>query len=312
MDEPSLARAVEARLQRRAFRNDVPATLSVKVVLARTNEGWSASLDLRNADGGFLGRRSLVTAAADCSALDESLALVVALLVDSPPTAVAADSEPATTSRAQPSTGPEKAPATARKNDAKAASGEGSTLRLARETPAPRAPWRLSLAVEGAFALGMLPGFAPGLELGFGAKAPTLPELRLFAGWFAPREQRAAALDSGARFDALYVGLEVCPLEHEHGAIQWSLCAGQALGRVRAKAFGFDENSSINHLTYAFLARGALQLALASHWALRVGLRAEVPLTRGAFGYGTPEGRQLLFQPGPVAAVLDLGLVVRL
>jgi hypothetical protein len=296
------------------FRADLPATLYVKIALARDSAGWSALLTMHDGNGSFLGRRSLVTEAADCSALDDSLALVVALLVDSPPAPVVGESEPspaATKPASQPSepaqpTAPSRTEASPRPSEA------APTLHLPRETPAPRQPWRFSLAAEGAFAIGILPGVAPGVELGFGAKAPMLPEFRLYAGWYAPREQRAAELDAGARFDALYVGLEVCPLERELGVSQWSVCAGQSLGRLRSKAFGFDENSTSNHLTYALLARGALQLVLASHWALRLGARAEVPLTRGVFGYGTPGGEQPLYQPSPVAAVLDLGIVVRL
>ncbi|HET7544145.1 MAG TPA: hypothetical protein VFK05_29940 [Polyangiaceae bacterium] len=311
LDVQSLSRAVESRLRRRVFRTDVPATLYLKIAFTRDAAGWSLLLTMHDGKGDFLGRRSLVTEAADCSALDESLALVVALLVDSPPTEVLVESEPAKAPANPANAPPAPAPAPA-SAPASAAPSEAGVLHLPRATPAPREPWRLQLAAEGAFAIGILPGFAPGLELGFGAKAPRLPEFRLFAGWYAPREQRRAELDAGARFDALYVGLEACPLEGGLGISQWSLCAGQSLGRVRVEAFGFDENSTSNHLSYALLARGALQLALGSHWGVRLGARAELPLTRGVFGYGTPAGEQALFQPSPVAAVLDLGLVVRL
>ncbi|HEX2672041.1 MAG TPA: hypothetical protein VHM25_14260, partial [Polyangiaceae bacterium] len=199
-------------------------------------------------------------------------------------------------------------------NEAKApASVEAALIVLPPDTPATREPWRFQLAAEAVGAIGMLPGFAPGVELGFGAKAPRLPELRLVAGWYAPREQRSGEQDSGARFDALYLGLEVCPFEHERGISVWTLCAGQTLGRTHVAAFGFDENSSSSHFNYALLARAAVQLALASHWSVRLGARAEVPLTRGVYSYGTPEGAQQgLYQPSPVAAVLDLGLIVRL
>lgn len=304
VDQQSLKRAVEARLQRHAFREDQAATLYVQIAIARNDAGWSASLTMHDGSGAFLGRRSLVTEAADCSALDDSLALVVALLVDSPPAPVLeAEAEAA-------------APVSATrppKNEARALPSETVPIRLPRDTPAAREPWRLQLAATGVGAIGMLPGFAPGVELGFGAKAPRLPEFRLFAGWYAEREQRRPEGDAGARFHAAYLGLEVCPLEHQLGVTQWFACAGQALGRMQVSSFGFDENSTSNHLTYALLARGGVQLVLASHWAVRLGIRAELPLSRGVFTYGTPEGgQQGLFQASPVAAVLDLGLVVRL
>ncbi|HEX6274685.1 MAG TPA: hypothetical protein VFZ53_16700, partial [Polyangiaceae bacterium] len=78
-----LERAVERRLRRKVFRE--PAALVVEVRVERIPNGWSAELVLRDAESRELGRRALDTAASDCSSLDASLALVVALLVDSPP-----------------------------------------------------------------------------------------------------------------------------------------------------------------------------------------------------------------------------------
>jgi len=325
IDGPSLSRAVENRLRRRAFREDVPATLYVKIAITRDTGSWSALLTMRDGAGASLGRRSLVTEAADCSALDDSLALVVALLVDSPPLPVVEESEPAPaeekstqtappqSAKSNPVREPTSAPTASQHATKDAAREDESAIRLPPDTPAPREPWRFQLAAEGVGALGILPGFAPGVELGFGAKAPRLPELRLFAGWYGPREQRRAEQDAGARFDALYLGFEVCPFEEALGISQWTMCAGQSVGRMRAAAFGFDENTSSDHLTYALLARGALQLALSSRWAVRLGVRAELPLVRGMFRYGTPDGgQQELYQPSPIAAVLDLGLIVRL
>lgn len=320
LDGQRLSRAVETRLRRRVFRTDVPTTLFVKVEFTRNDGGWSAQLGMHDGAGAFLGRRSLVTQATDCSALDDSLALVVALLVDSPPPPVVdereatspANASAGNTAPAQTAKEPAAAPATP--NEIKPAeSVTSSPIELPRDTPAPREPWRFQLAFAGIGAIGSLPGLAPGVELGFGAKAPRLPELRLFAGWYPPRERRSAEASAGARFDALYLGLEVCPFEHERGIGAWQLCAGQLLGRTHVAAFGFDENSTSNHFNYAVSARGAVQLAFAAHWAARLGARVELPLIRGVYSYGTPEGgQQSLYQPSPVAAVLDLGLVVRL
>lgn len=321
LDEQRLSHAVETRLRRRVFRADVPATLHVKVAFARDDENWSALLTMHDGAGAFLGRRSLLTPAQDCSALDDSLALVVALLVDSPPPPAVGESDQESTAKAAPvEVEPAKAATQSAAaqgtsaSEAKATkSKETSPIVLPRDTPAARQPWRFQLAVEGVGAVGILPGFAPGVELGFGAKSPRLPELRLIAGWYAPRERRTSAEDAGARFDALYLGLEVCPLELESGISRWTLCAGQTLGRTHVAAFGFDENSTSNHFSYALLARAAVHLDFASHAAVRLGARAEVPLSRGMYGYGTPEGgQQGLYQPSPVAAVLDLGLVVGL
>jgi len=317
VDQQSLSRAVEARLQRRAFRADLPATLHVQIAIAHSDSGWSAVLTMHDGSGAFLGRRSIVTQAVDCSALDDSLALVVALLVDSPPAAVPETEDalpvPSTPAKAAPET-PHTAPPVS--NGAKAPERrETAAIRLPDDTPAPRTPWRLRLAAEGSGAIGLLPGFAPGVELGFGAKAPTLPELRLFAGVYLQREQQSGrpGPDSGARFDFAYIGLALCPFEREFGALEWSICAGQSLGRLRVASFGFDENLTSNHLSFALLFGTGAQLALSPRWALRLGIRAELPLSRGVFSYGESSGEQrVFFETQPVVAVLDLGVVVHL
>jgi hypothetical protein len=316
LDQQRLTRAVEARLQRRAFRADLPATLYVKIAIAHSGPAWSAVLSMRDGSGAFLGRRSIVTEARDCSALDDSLALVVALLVDSPPAAVVQDDEGPPARTEPPKTTPNSHTAQAAPTEAsKPQLQEASAILLPRDTPAPRAPWRFSLAAEASGAVGMLPGFAPGVELGFGAKPPTLPELRLFAGIYAQREQLSARSGpaSGARFDFAYVGFEVCPIERELGVFEWFACAGQSIGRLQVASFGFDENLTSQHLSYALLARSGVQLALAAGLAARLGVRAELPLARGVFSYGASDGGQReIFQTQPVTAVLDLGLVVRL
>jgi hypothetical protein len=317
LDRQGLTRSVETRLQRRAFRADLPATLVVQIAIERKASGWSALLEMHDGSGAFLGRRSIVTQAEDCSALDDSLALVVALLVDSPPAPVSPSNDALPTPPAAPNAAPQatRAAPSANAEVKPPQSQETSSIHLPPDTPAPRAPWRFSLSAEGSGAIGMLPGFAPGIELGFGAKAPTLPEVRLFGGVYAQREQQSdrPGPDSGARFDFAYVGLELCPLERNLGALEWFVCAGQSLGRVRVASFGFDENLSSGHLSYALLLRSGVQLALASRLAARVGVRAELPVSRGVFSYGASDGSQReLFETWPVTAVLDLGLVVRL
>src|SRR6188474_2012752 len=77
IDAPTLTRSVETRLARRAFATTAP--LRLRVALDRHGSNWIAELYLSDS-AGPLGERSLSTGAAHCSALDDSLALVVALL----------------------------------------------------------------------------------------------------------------------------------------------------------------------------------------------------------------------------------------
>src|SRR5688572_13338077 len=86
IDAPELSSAVEARLGRRVFGVRTPADLDVRLRLERPGSNqWRGDLLLLDDAGNELGRREIVTKAKDCSALDASLALVVALLVDAPP-----------------------------------------------------------------------------------------------------------------------------------------------------------------------------------------------------------------------------------
>lgn len=304
IDQKALARAVDVRLQRSAFREDLRATLIVQIQVEHTLLGWSADLTMHDGAGALLGRRSIVTTAAHCSALDDSLALVLALLVAAPPSAREAltsdDSARAASERAAPES-PRGKPEQA-----------GVTLRLPPDTPARREPWHFELSAEGSAAWGLLPGLAPGGELGISLKPPHIPEIRIFSGLFAAREERRSGGGSGARFSAVHVGLELCPLDYAIGSTHLFICAGQTVGRLRVAAFGFDQNTVANSLTYAALAGTGLKLSLAGRVGARLGIRAELPLARGVFTYGTREGKEVgLFETKPVTAVLDVGLYLQ-
>ncbi len=324
-------RSVEFRLQRRAFRRDRPATLYVRIALhkKKADANWSADISTRDAAGSFLGTRSLITNAAHCSALDDSLALVVALLVDAPPTPVRVESR----QQSEP-TGPTVAPAIPAAPSAEPSPTGGHatpsaspvspaqiphfpvemrTITLPRDTPARRQPWLFNVSLEGTAAFGVLPDVAPGIELGLGAKPATVPELRVFAGLYPERAEQHASASSGARFSFANVGLELCPLDRTLGAVHWSGCAGQSLGFTRVAAFGFDENTTTGHLSYALLAWTGLTIQFVRSFAGRLGIRAEAPLERGVFTYGSRDGSERgLFEPKPVTAVLDAGLIVGL
>src|SRR5262245_30255859 len=83
IEKPELAKAVEARLARPVFDVRNPPDLKVRLHLARPSPNeWRGDITLLDATGNELGRRELVTKARDCSALDASVALVIALLVD--------------------------------------------------------------------------------------------------------------------------------------------------------------------------------------------------------------------------------------
>jgi hypothetical protein len=126
-----------------------------------------------------------------------------------------------------------------------------------------------------------------------------------------PRDAHAGPGEAGARFGLLVVGLDVCPLEGSAGGVRWSGCAGQALGRLRAAAFGYDQNSSESRLTFAVLVRGALSAPLTRRLSVRLSARAELPLSRPVFYYGSRENSERnVFEMSAVVAVFDAGLSI--
>jgi hypothetical protein len=333
IDARALMRSVEIRLRRRAFRQDRPATLYLRIALQRkADASWSADISMRDAAGSFLGARSIVTSAAHCSALDDSLALVVALLVDAPPAPVIAEpsqeSQPTGPTAATPSisdASSEPTPALDRSStSAPMTSPAGRqktailppntvTITLPRDTPARRQPWLFNVSLEGNGAIGLLPGVAPGVELGVGARAPMVPEIRAFAELYPVSQDQRGGANSGARFSFAGVGLELCPLDHAFSTVHWLGCAGQTVGWMRVTAFGFDENTTTTRLSYALLAWTGLTIPLVRAFAGRLGVRAEVPLERGIFTYGSRDGSERgLFETKPVTGVLDAGLIVQL
>jgi hypothetical protein len=318
--EGALRRAVEYRLRRSAFRRDLPVTLEVHIAFERSAAGWAAELTMHDGSARLLGRRAITTEAAHCSALDDSLALVVALLVDSPPSAPEEAQPPAPATAAAPTgadvasaSQPAAAPSEPLLGIKPQAPQPWTTLSLPRDTAAPREPWRFDVSLGVVAAAGTVPGIAPGAELGVGAQAPRLPEIRLFGNWFTRRDQQRPGSNSGAHFDFADVGLELCALDVRLGALRWFGCAGQTIGRLRVASYGFDQNTTSERLTYALLARTGLRVPLAGRVSGRLGVRAELPLARGVFDYGSRDGQERgLFEMKQITAVLDLGLIAQL
>src|SRR6187402_1791775 len=264
--QPALEQAVEARLQREVFTHDAHPPLVIELELSRTtHQEWAAKLTLTNADGQPLGQRELATRASHCSALDDSLALVVALLVDAP-----------LDEQLRKEAGERATPAATAPSIAPLPTPRPTPLRIPARTHAPRAPWRANGHAAATLSLGSLPTAAPGLELGLELLAPSAPSFRLFAG---ATPSRSTPGDSGARVSLWYGGLEVRVLQLALGPIRCSAWLGETVGALRAEAFGFDENSSTTRAYFAPFLGTRLVHPVSSQLGLVLGARAEVPLT---------------------------------
>jgi hypothetical protein len=309
IETAALERAVEARLHRTVFTTQQNAQLRIELVLEHAADAqWSAELSLRTASGASLGQRRIETSARHCSALDDSLALVIALLVDSPPPVEAAP--PPAPPSAAPSPIPPTAPPPVHPPSL-AKPAPATTIQLPSDTHAPREPWHADVAAGPALTGGVLPGIAFGPEASVGLKPAFVPEVRLFGGLLGQRESRVGSSASGARFGFAYLGLELCAGFAAPRRLRPFACLGQVVGRLRAEAFGFDENRVSSLLRFALHARLGIAVSIAGPLSLRLDARGELPVTHSVFVYGGRNGQEGgIYKTSPVAGVLELALAL--
>jgi hypothetical protein len=223
-----LATAVEARLGRKVFEKTERADLVARVHAQRTGRRFIVDVELYDGAARRLGQRQLSTRAAHCSALDDSLALVLSLAADMP-------------RELEPLPARHEAPPRDARDGAVTAPPPASLetpLSIPETTYAPRLGWRarpsLGLAVLG----GLLPSPALGVEIGVEIEARAFWPLALRGAWWGDQRQ---GVERGAEFSARTLSVEVCPWQGRVGRFETSACAAQWFGRVDASGFGFDE-----------------------------------------------------------------------
>ena len=251
----------------------------MEVELQRADDRFGAHIVLRSADGREFGTRDLGTTAPHCSALDDSLVLAIALMVDLSESELPhRASSPAPVEPVRPR--------------------RPTPIELPPRTHAPRQPWHLRAGVLASVAAGLLPGFAAGGVLSVGVEPPSfwLTELDV-ALW---QERENAAGDEGARFSLVGLGLYLCPIGLGPQASRLAFCAGQELGRLRATGFGFDRNGDRTLLVYDLALRGRFSQRLAGPLRLLAGAGARFPLSRERFVAGSRMARSVRYSSGPL------------
>jgi hypothetical protein len=273
-----LERAVEQRLQRPVFATLERADIVVQAHIERRATGYHTTLRMTTRDGHELGSRELDTRAAHCSALDDSLALVVALMVDIP-------------------------------RDEVRKRGDATPIEVPRRTYAPRRPWRMEATASGVIALGLLPGFGIGARLTAAVEPPAFWLTRLSVSGFIPAESTAEG--AGGRFSVLMLGLYTCPVFLDDRPIGGKACFGQELGQYEVEGFGFADNGSATRAYYAPALQGELDFALYGGWFFRVGAGAEIPLVRDRFVGRRADDKTEIFRPWAVVLTGEAGLALR-
>jgi hypothetical protein len=302
MSSSQLQQGVEKRLKRQVFVDAEHAALRLAVIFSKAGADTEARIELASIDGTPRGTRSLVTSN-HCSALDDSLALSVALLVDQPPDPepdAAPPAAPVATGEA-PSSAPPAAPLRER---------PPTPITIPADVAAAREPWHARFGVVGAGAWGVLPGIRPALALYLKLVPPHfLPVLLQGEGFWPATAERDGS--SGARFHLFRAGLALCPALYESPVLSSSLCFGQKVGWLTVEGYGFDHDRRERRLSFALSAGGEGRLRLFAPVSLRGYVGAEVPLARDRFASGGRDSVRL-FEPTPVALLGEIGLEVAL
>jgi hypothetical protein len=298
----ALQQAVANRLGRSPFVAE-SSHVTVKGRVAPQERGWIAELELVSERGVRIGTRTIQTEADHCSALDESLPLVLALMIDIPQEEVR---------RAEEALEPKPAPAPEPRPVVKRAPPRTTPIAVPKESFAPREPWRFQAAAIGTASLGLLPEVGFGAGVTIGVEPPTFWLTELDATVWLPADTEDEG-EGGGQFSLLSVGLYLCPLSLDALPLRVDLCAGQRVGRLVADGFDFDRNREQVRLIYTLGLRSRAWLSLAGPFLLGFGLGIEAPLARDKFFYtGSSGERAELFRMAPVAGTAELGLGITL
>ena len=291
LSQKLLEKSVEQRLRRRVFveaGSGTPA-LRLRVRFLKQDTEFQARIELSSWDHTARGERLLVTSSRHCSALDDSLALSLAILVDSPPEPL----PPEIAIRPEaPRRSPERPPA-------------ASPIAIPEDAEAPREPWRLALTPGARVSFGALPGIASGFSLGARLGTRHFPTL-LVEGDLWPARNAPRDAVSGARFRMARAGIFLCPALGSGPRHSWGFCLGQEVGWLRVDGYGFDRNLQGGGLTYALAARGEASLLVVAPVSVRGFLGAEVPLVRDRF-VSAGSGAREVFRPQPLAILAGIG-----
>lgn len=294
ISQTALERAVNERWGREVFVADGNADVLVvgQVGPDPQGPGWRAEIELRSKLGADLGSRELKTEARHCSALDDSVALAVGLMLDVSKQRLREQSE-AETKTPAPAAPPPAPPSPA-------------PIELPRETLAPREPWGVDASVGGVAALGLLPGVGLGLQAGVTLTPPQFFVIELSAAVW--REGEARRADGGSMFDLWTTSLAVCPLKLH--ALDLTVCGVQRFGLVTSTGFDFAQNQEQSDAIFDVGVRARAVLLRAGRFGLRVGFNAEVPVLGYHFVYVDALGRErTLYEMAPVVLLADLGAV---
>jgi hypothetical protein len=289
-----LARAVEEQLGRVAFVSPAQAEVFIegRVEPAHDAPGFRAHIELSDEHGTILGTRDLESPGPGCGALDEQLALVIALLID-PNAPLAKPSRPRAVLTPTPPPAPEiviqRVPF------------------FVERPPPPPDPWSASVAVNGALTAGLLPGVGGGLAIVGEITPPRFVPIELAAHvWL---DAHAVVNDRSVSLSMAFGSLGACPLAWRHAGTRLRGCAAVDVGALRATGYGFRVSTAGEAPFAAVSLYGRVTQRILGPLELGLSAGASIPFVRAGVSYADQTGtEQVLFRVSPVGGVAEVGI----
>ena len=298
-----LAQAVETLLGHPVFVSASQAEVSIEGrAEPQSAGGYRATITVSSKSGQPLGTRELASEKGDCRALDEQVALAVALIID-PEAALA--------------------PKTAKEPERPRSGGEAEPrviekrvpvyvpVRVEGPAPPPRPSWRGDVFAAAAVGSGTLPDPSFAAVVGASLDPPWLLPLETVISVVAP-QHASAPRSARVSFFVAHAGLFACPLAKRGEVFAARVCGGGEAGVITAVGEGFDSDGAGVRAQLAVAARARLSVKVAGPFALAAAVAGSVPLRRERFVYRDPSGAAVeLFRVPAVAARGELGLELR-
>lgn len=292
IDADALQRLVELRLARSVFSEDAP--LLVRGVISRDSGRFHVEVELVY-EGQRIGLRTLDSERARCRSLDDSLAVIVALLVEASDDMIA-DAAPVVAAETPQ---PTEEPATVALHIP-----EESTP----EAPSSALPLVLSMGLGAWGAIDALPDPALGI---YG-----LVELRLqpwslrIEGAYVPEQTLTLEANRAASLGLAWGGLALCvdtPITEfwEAGG-----CIHVRAGALSGRGMGFDESAEGTIPWLAASASARTRLRIIGPLAIELDVGLDVPLLRQRFVIDSGGATQVLHTLPVIAPFMVLQLLV--
>jgi hypothetical protein len=293
----ALAIAVERRLQHEVFVAPSRAAVSVegRIEQSTAPDGFRAVITVSNEAGVELGSREIRSAAPSCAAMDDDLALVIAVMID--PEAALAPPLPA--APAPPPEGPDG-------RSPPKPSAPPPPPRCVEPTAAPPPPsWRVSLQAGGAAMLGLLPRISGGVLIRSHVEPPRFWAFEVGGVLFPAVEAQRGTV--GASFQIAEAFVSICPLTLRAFGAVLSACAGVQVGSIEANGIGLaGASGQQEEALFDVALEGRVRRRLAGPLVAGAGLGLAAPILRERFSYLGQD----LFTMAPVAGTVDLSVGV--